>query len=479
MMGSRKFVYVFISMYLGTYVNGQSNQLNEWNEIDTHQGDEKDICTGYTPYCTAEMQQEMSATEQAGFERTIIEKISSVQGTLRRGYEEFDDFIDELLETASADLSSMFTKVYGYMYKEKLASIYGDLFDGWMEYNQGNYVDLGLQAHDMFYSQFGALIELLFPQYDIDDDFLQCSWAFIPESYRKSQSELQKDIKQSFGATKAYQKGLAVAVNVLDVQQLRTSTECRNELMKMSTCDECKGLMPVEPCHGYCLNVIGDCLADFVALDNEWNVFIEKMVALSDRMSTQYNLQSLVQTVAIRISDSIMNLQEELTRIFWESSTHSCGTPEFREKRDVAVNFKTTIQNGIPRSTRSNGKSKNLDMILSRVDRHLEKTAHLWELLPLEMCEEISPGTVNEVTGDCWDGENVVGHWDGTVGHVTGETSNVIIKNLQEKLKETTNIISDALRGVDFTLPDSDDEDEGNWYAESGSGSGSGMGDWY
>ncbi len=46
----------------------------------------------------------------------------------------------------------------------------------------------------------------------------------------------------------------------------------------MSSCPACQGIPEIQPCRGYCINVMKGCLAFHAQLSDSWNEFIGKCV---------------------------------------------------------------------------------------------------------------------------------------------------------------------------------------------------------
>ena len=48
----------------------------------------------------------------------------------------------------------------------------------------------------------------------------------------------------------------------------------------MSSCPACQGLPEIQPCKGYCINVMKGCLAFHSELEDSWNKFIGEFIFL-------------------------------------------------------------------------------------------------------------------------------------------------------------------------------------------------------
>lgn len=59
----------------------------------------------------------------------------------------------------------------------------------------------------------------------------------------------------------------------------------------MSSCPACQGLPEIQPCKGYCINVMKGCLAFHSELEDSWNKFIGEFIFLLKYLgSTMYLL---------------------------------------------------------------------------------------------------------------------------------------------------------------------------------------------
>lgn len=94
------------------------------------------------------------------------------------------------------------------------------------------------------------------------------------------------------------------------VHQVGPSLECSKSLMKMTYCPHCHGLPDLKPCSSYCLIVMMRCLAHHRELDKEWNNYIDSLMLLASRLEASFNIESVVNPIDIKISEAIMNFQE-------------------------------------------------------------------------------------------------------------------------------------------------------------------------
>lgn len=121
--------------------------------------------------------------------------------------------------------------------------------------------------------------------------------------------KLSVQVKRSFVATRAFVQALSAAAEIAKtMMNLRPLNECTDQLTKMSTCGACMGYTE-KPCEAYCVNVMKNCLQQYVELDAEWDVFVVQMEKISDRLLEPFNIVMVIEPINIKISEAIMNFQ--------------------------------------------------------------------------------------------------------------------------------------------------------------------------
>ena len=91
--------------------------------------------------------------------------------------------------------------------------------------------------------------------------------------------------------------------------QLDSSKECLKAVQKMNSCPACQGYPNLKPCSNYCINVMKGCLVFHIELQNHWDKFIDAMNNLGERLKGPFNLDNIVLSLDIKISDAIMTFQ--------------------------------------------------------------------------------------------------------------------------------------------------------------------------
>lgn len=82
------------------------------------------------------------------------------------------------------------------------------------------------------------------------------------------------------------------------------------------------------PCLKFCEQVIEkSCFRYNQDLDKEWNSYVDSLVRLANRLRTSLNIESVVDPIDVRISEAIMNFQDNGDKIRQEVF-QACGQPQ-------------------------------------------------------------------------------------------------------------------------------------------------------
>lgn len=95
------------------------------------------------------------------------------------------------------------------------------------------------------------------------------------------------------------------------IVQVSPSFDCSKALLRATYCPHCQASQAdVKPCSSLCTGVMRSCLAVHGDLNKEWNNYIDALLLLSGRLETSFNIESVVDPIDIKISEAIMNFQE-------------------------------------------------------------------------------------------------------------------------------------------------------------------------
>ncbi|XP_076330728.1 glypican-6-like isoform X1 [Tachypleus tridentatus] len=449
-------------------------------------GDHLRICEQGMTCCTEEMEYKLSNHSQAEFARLLKESVTRLKNVFHSKTQQFDKFFQELLDKSQKDFHDMFSRTYGVLYEQN-SFIFESMFDELRKYYLSGGVDL-TEALDGFFSRlYLKMFQVLNGQYTFDDYYLKCVEDQMDnlKPFGDVPRKLTTEIKRSFVATRTFVQALSVGRDVVrDVLEVRPSQECSRALMKMSYCPHCHGLPDLKPCGNYCLNVMKGCLAYHADLNSEWNSYIDALLMLAHRLETSFNIEAVIDPIEIRVSDAIMNFQEN-GHIVSPKLFESCGKPRL-QKRDVTGEIEFHTYNFGAQLAAFQPTKSGLERLVDDVKKKLKRTKNFWSQLASELCnnpEVAGDRNVRENSDSCWNGlakarydatpvgNGVSSQKDNPEVSLDITSQNVIISQQILTLHLINSKLNDAYNGLDVVWQDSDSEWDG-----SGSGSGSGDG---
>jgi len=163
-------------------------------------------------------------------------------------------------------------------------------------------------------------------------------------------------------------KNFRIPVQNVLVSSLEVSPTpgCIRALMKMLYCPYCRGLPTVRPCKNYCLNVMKGCLANQADLDTEWNLFIDAMLLVAERLEGPFNIESVMDPIDVKISEAIMNMQENSMQVS-AKVFQGCGQPKpapaLRSARSAPENFNARFRPYNPEERPTTAAGTSLDRL--------------------------------------------------------------------------------------------------------------------
>lgn len=468
-------------------------------------GEHLQICERSLTCCTQEMEHLLSAQSREEFERVLRDEIGKVRAKFAARMQRFDEFFRELLKTSKKDFHGMFLRTYGMQYDTN-SYIFHDMFEQLEKYYRTGGVDLVDALDGFFLELYRKMFQVMNSQYALSERYLQCVSEYRDElrPFGDVPQKLTLEVKRSFVATRTFVQALGVGRDVIQsVMEVGPSANCSHALMKMSYCPHCHGLPNLKPCSSYCHSVMRGCLAHHMELDTEWGMFIDALMNLANRLESSFNIESVVNPIGVKISEAIMDFQENRATIL-DTLYDKCGKLRLaRRGSGQELNFETLKFGGAgggqqPAMRPTTAAGTSMDRLVQGIKKQIRATRSLWSQLPDRLCRQSSseqppPPTQEE----CWDGLNRAksegvnqtagnakvrgthqqfqqqpphsGH-RGSSEH-SSSSSNVVINQLILTLKIITNKLNLAYGGHDVQWQDSADLDD------IGSGSGSGSGD--
>uniref|UniRef100_A0A8C4YI01 Glypican 4 n=1 Tax=Gopherus evgoodei TaxID=1825980 RepID=A0A8C4YI01_9SAUR len=394
-------------------------------------GDHLKVCPqGYT-CCSQEMEEKYSQQSKHDFRNAVVEFSNHLQTTFSSRYKKFDEFFKELLENAEKSLNDMFLRTYGRLYMQN-SELFKDLFIELKRYYVGGNVNLEEMLNDFWARLLERMFRLVNPQYHFTDEYLECVSKYTEQlkPFGDVPRKLKLQVTRAFVAARTFAQGLAVARDVV-TKVSAVSVNHERALLKMMYCPYCRGLVTVRPCYNYCFNVMRGCLANQGDLDTEWNNFIDSMLMVAERLEGPFNIESVMDPIDVKISDAIMNMQEN------------------------KINLVTDVK------------------------EKLKQAKKFWSSLPGNICNDEKMAAGRVIEDECWNGSAKSRYVFAVTGNgLANQVNNpevevditkpdMVIRQQIMALRVMTNKMKNAYNGNDVDFLDISDE-------SSGEGSGSG-----
>ncbi|XP_072883367.1 glypican-6-like [Hemitrygon akajei] len=450
-------------------------------------GEDLRICTQGFTCCTSEMEDKLSQQSKLEFENMVEETSHFLRTTFISRHKKFDEFFRELLENSEKSLNDMFIRTYGQLYMQN-SEVFQDLFTELKRYYTGGNVNLEEMLNDFWAHLLERMFQLVNPQYHFTEDYLECISKYTDQlkPFGDVPRKLKIQVTRAFIAARTFVQGLTVGREVANrVSKVIPALGCIRALMKMMYCPYCRGVPTVKPCNNYCLNVMKGCLANQADLDTEWNLFIDAMLLVAERLEGPFNIESVVEPIDVKISDAIMNMQENSFHVS-AKVFQGCGQPKSaasgRMTRSISENFNPRFRPYSPGERPTTAAGTSLDRLVTDIKEKLKLAKKFWSTLPYAICndDKVTAGASDEE--ECWNG-HTKGRYlpeimnDGLTNQINNPEVDVditrpdtMIRQQIMALRVMTNKLKNAYNGNDVNFQDSIDE-------ASGSGSGSGCTD--
>lgn len=431
--------------------------------------------------CSADMEVRLQARARDKHEKATKETLQRLHQVLSTRGTRFHNFFKDLLVASKKVFHDMYKQTYGTLYEQN-SYLFMDLFKELENYYAKGMVDLDDTMDNFFNTLYQKMFTVLNSQYKFNSKYLECVGENMKEMrpFGDVPQKLGVQIKRSFVATRAFSQALTVAADILkNMQSLKPSADCAAALTRMTVCPSCSGITGnVLACGDMCANVMKGCLAQHAALDAEWNHFVEAVDKVADRLLGPFNIEMLVRPINLKISEAIMNFQENSHDVSQRVFT-GCGRPVLgRRRRDnrelelESLNFdqETSTDDHAPTAA-------ILDKLVKEIRQRVRDSRQFWVYLPYKLCNDglvVPPSNTKE----CWNGTHV----DKYIypPSLNGETQTLnpevrssgprptIVRDQIFALTTITNRLKAAFNGQDVDWIDTEDTE---W---TGSGSGSG-----
>ncbi|KAM8976728.1 glypican-6 isoform 2-T2 [Pelodytes ibericus] len=460
-------------------------------------GEHLHICPQEYTCCTTEMEEKLSEQSRLEFVYLVEETSHFVRTTFGSWHKTFDEFFRELLGNAEKSLNNMFVRTYGMLYMHH-SEVFQDLFIELKRYYTGGNINLEDILNDFWARLLERMFQLINPHYHFSEDYLECVGKYIDQlkPFGDVPRKLKTQVIKAFIAARTFVQGLTVGRDVANrVSKISPNPRCIRALMKMLYCPYCRGLPSVKPCNNYCLNVMKGCLANQADLDIEWNLFIDAMLLIVDRMEGPFNIESVMDPMDFKISEAITSMQENSIQMSGKVFL-ACGQPKspysLRSSRSYSERYNSRFHPHNPgeRPTITAATSRDrlrtvwrtMQNAVTDIKEKLKISKKIWSSLPQHICQEERISGRFSDEEDCWNGHSKARYLpeimsDGLINQINNPEVEVDITSPDTSVRQQimalrvmTNKLKNAYYGNDVNFQDTSEE-------TSGSGSGSGCND--
>ncbi|XP_059927175.1 glypican-6a isoform X4 [Gadus macrocephalus] len=321
-------------------------------------------------------------------------------------HQEISEFFLELLNNTERSFSTMFQRTYGLFYQQN-SEVFQELFRELKRYYTGGNINMDEMFNDFWARLLERMFQMLHSEYRFSEDYLECLNKYSEQlrPFGDTPMRLKPRVTKALIAARTFVQGLMVGREVASrVTKVNLPPACSRALTKMLFCPYCSGLPGLRPCNNYCLNVMRGCLANQADLDTEWNLFLDAMLLVADRLVGPLNIQEVLQPIDVKISDAIMTMQENNFE-FRNKVFQLCGQPKLVGAGRVRLTRSVFDSNPRYRPAASRARpttaaAPSLDHMIKNMKKKLSESKRFWSKLPDEIC---SGGNRTEPDEEgCW-----------------------------------------------------------------------------
>ncbi|XP_023242685.1 glypican-6-like [Centruroides sculpturatus] len=353
------------------------------------------------------MEYKLATLARIKFDQKFKKIITKLKNLFIEQTYEVDEFFRELLKTSKRDFHEMFLRTYGLIYDTN-SYIFQDMFEDLERYYMTGRINLDKAMVHFFQRLYKKMFQVLNSQYQFSESYLKCIGAYMDDMkpFGDIPDKLTVEIKKSFIAIRAFVQALRIGHEVAkNMLKAELALECSKALMKMTHCSHCQGLPYLKPCGNYCLHVMKGCLTYHMEIHLSWNEYVELLLMLATRLENSFNIESVVDPIDIKISDAIMNFQENgavVSRTLFEH----CGKPKLKKRStEENLKFKTIkLINQDNKTHTSQANKNNLDYLIQVIKKRVKQHRKFWIELPQKMCKSYRAVNYTHQRKSCWNG---------------------------------------------------------------------------
>ena len=332
----------------------------------------------------------------------------------------------------------MFLQTYGLLY-ERNSFIFTDMFQKLEKYYMNGGVELNQVLDDFFHKLYSKMFQVLNAQYVFDQPYLDCVSKNMEDlkPFGDIPKKLKIEVKRSFVATRTFVQAMNSGAEVLaKVMDISVSRDCFRHLQSVVTCTQCETGHTIPACESTCVSSASRCLSLHSEMNPEWDNYVNQLMLLSSRLETSFNIESVVDPIDIKISEAIMNFQENGIAVS-QKLFDACGKPRIGKRAAMpgsgsltSGSLRLPVDNyrysrpssglaasaseaaGSPHSA-SGSAGASIDRLLLDIKRKVKKTKDYWTTLSHSLCRRSPPSSSlssspSSSTASCFNGTQVI-----------------------------------------------------------------------
>ncbi|ESO96166.1 hypothetical protein LOTGIDRAFT_116020, partial [Lottia gigantea] len=187
--------------------------------------------------------------------------------------------------------------------------------------------------HDSVHTFFSRLFPSVFYYTLNDPSFLQMDNEYHDclsnhsdqiRPFGKVPQNLQKKLQHSLRRSRSFVTLLTDIVEVMETtDNLHVDSDCVDAVTRLQYCSRCHGYTEVQPCRGFCLNVMRGCLAKLSDISHAWDSLVSSFRNLVINMKTSRtsSLKTVLMSIDKSVFDGILEAMQGGPRIHASVST--------------------------------------------------------------------------------------------------------------------------------------------------------------
>lgn len=370
-------------------------------------GTGRDVCAAESSCCTLPVQRELSLLARNSLQTVVAEHVRQVADSLEAQANHFNVFFRRLMNDSRVSLDSMFVRTYGVLYEQN-SFVFTDLFAALERYYGDGQADLEAVMHHFFTTLYKHMFMVLNSQHRFDKDYLKCVAKHMEglRPFGDVPTKLTQQLRRSFVATRTLLQALRHGAELSrSLKEVELPGSCSGIVTRMLECNKCQALPRLKPCNAMCGSVLHVCLSQYGVLDPEWQQYISRLTDLIGRLEGSFNIESVVSPINVKISDAIMNFQDNGYDVS-QKVFDGCGNPKFRRRRKR----RTVASQSSRRSSRSpdfgyeDSGASSLVHVLADLRDKLRPLTAFWNVLPSHVCSDRRLSAPASRLYNCWNG---------------------------------------------------------------------------